>query len=169
MSGGGIHKKKDAKAEATPLRERKTWKTRKRQPLGHTPESTIKSKLNRDLQDAAKKGDAVKIRELMEESADLEYKSGAGWTPLMYASAGGHTDAVIDLLDNGADVNARNEIGATALMYAAAGGHDDTVEVLMWNGADVNAKNDFGATAETMCRANLGPKAKEIIKILKKK
>lgn len=163
--GGGIHKKK---AEAKPLRERKSWKLRKRQPLGYTPESTIKSKLNRDLQDAAKKGDAGKAKELIEQGADVEYESGAGWTPLMYASAKGHTETVEVLLRKGADVNAKNDIGATALMYAAAGGHIETVKLLMKRGADVNARNYFGATAQTMCRANLGSKAKDVIGILKK-
>ncbi len=166
--GGGIHKKKE-KAQPNLLRERKTWKTRKRQPLGHTPESTIQSNLNRGLQDAAKKGDAKKAKELIEQGADVEYESGAGWTPLMYASAGGHTETVKVLLRKRANVNATNDIGATSLMYAAAGGHIDIVKLLMRRGADVNAKNYFGATAQTMCCANLGPKAKDVIDILQKK
>jgi len=163
---GGIHKKE--KAQPNPLRERKSWKLRKRQPLGYTPETTIQNKLNRDLQDAAKKGDAEKAKEFIEQGADVEYESGAGWTPLMYASARGHMETVKALLRKGADVNAKNDIGATALMYAAAGGHIETVKLLMRRGADVDARNYFGATAETMCHANLGPKAKEVINILKK-
>ena len=33
-----------------------------------------------------------------------------GWTPLMYAAAGGHFDVVVDLLSLGADVNAQSNV-----------------------------------------------------------
>ena len=93
--GGNIHKKKDKKAETgNAVRERKTWKIRARGPLGHTPESSIRNKLKSDLFDAAKKGDTKRVDELIEKGADVNVEDGTGWTPLMYASAQGHTETV---------------------------------------------------------------------------
>jgi ankyrin repeat protein len=73
-------------------------------------------------------------------------RNKAGETPLMAASANGHTEAVAALLAGGADPNIQNE-GAfhwmynTALAQAASNGHRDVVETLVRAGADPDARN----------------------------
>jgi ankyrin repeat protein len=73
---------------------------------------------------------------LLANKADVNAKTRAGLTPLMFAV---HTNIARLLLDRGADVNARdNRSRWTALHLAAAFGRTNMVELLLANGADVN-------------------------------
>ena len=55
-------------------------------------------------------------------------------TPIVLASALGHTEIVGVLLDRGADVGTTTSQGMTALMAAASEGNDDVVELLVRRG-----------------------------------
>lgn len=55
----------------------------------------------------------------------------SGNTPLMYACAGGHVDAVRVLLEAGANVEDHNENGHTPLMEAASAGHVSVAQVFI--------------------------------------
>jgi ankyrin repeat protein len=72
---------------------------------------------------------------------------GPGWTPLIYAAAGGHDAIVTYLLGEGADINAASPNGTTALMMAAREGKGPTATLLLAKGADVNRRNENGVTA----------------------
>ncbi len=69
-----------------------------------------------------------------------------GWTPLDWASRGGHDTVVQQLLDAGADANAKGEDGWTPLYWASRGGHDTVVQQLLNAGADANVKDEYGWT-----------------------
>ena len=58
---------------------------------------------------------------LLEKGAHVNEKDECGNTPLILASANGHTEIVSMLLNNGADVNAMTDSGYTALKLATMG------------------------------------------------
>lgn len=56
---------------------------------------------------AVEKGNLGKVKELIEQGADVNMRSGSTWTPLHYASNNGNLAIVKLLVENGADVNAK--------------------------------------------------------------
>ncbi len=58
---------------------------------------TIAQDINSELIEAAKNGDTVSIKALLEAGADVNAKASGGKTALLAAAEGGHTD-IIDLL-----------------------------------------------------------------------
>ena len=72
-----------------------------------------------------------------------------GFTPLMWASAGGHTELVRQLLDSGASASRRAADGTTALMLASGNGFTEIVRALILKGADVAAARG-GVTARQL-------------------
>jgi len=108
--------------------------------------------IDKELLNACKDGDLEKVKQLLEEGADVNVKDEKGRTALMFASWYGHKKVVKQLLEKGADVNAREyKDGETALMWAAAKGDKKVVKLLLESGADVNAKNKGGWTALMIC------------------
>jgi ankyrin repeat protein len=109
---------------------------------------------------AAKSGDLVLMRLLLEHGADLALTQRNGSTTLMiaaghgwrfsgnstpYGDRGSESDAVEAIricLAQGADINARNTNGDTALHTAVAGrGSESVVRLLLEKGADTQARN----------------------------
>ena len=76
------------------------------------------------------------VRVLLDEGrADVGHRRKLGLvTPIVMASALGHTTIVRDLLDHGAEVGTTISHGMTALMAAASEGNDDVVELLVTRG-----------------------------------
>jgi uncharacterized protein len=72
---------------------------------------------------------------------------GPGWTPLIYASGGGHEALIRYLLDEGAKINAVAPNGTSALMMAVHEGKGPAFTLLLSRGADVNVRNQNDATA----------------------
>ena len=99
----------------------------------------------RDLVTASRTGDLEAILDCVREFGINEPDSNHGVTPLSWAAAMGHADAVDLLLREGADINARNRDGATALHAASFFGHPEAAERLISQGADVNAETHDGA------------------------
>jgi hypothetical protein len=117
------------------------------QPFAETLEHSALVKPPADLWAAAKSDDAEAINRFLFEGADLNAPDRElGVTPLSWAAALGHTDAMKLLLEKGADVNCRNRDGATALHTAAFFGQPGAARVLIEKGADVNAKTTAGHT-----------------------
>ena len=77
---------------------------------------------------------------------DVNWKN-AGWTALMWASLGGHTEIVKVLVAAGANVNLQGSAGMTALRWASGRGHTEVVKVLIASGANVNLQDSDGWTA----------------------
>src|SRR5579871_219941 len=109
---------------------------------------------HRAFLDAARTGDAQKVRQLLangvpvdvrEDFAPGRYYEQSEQTALMYAAAEGHLEVIRILLKAGASVNAidkmfSREFGGeqTALHYAARKPNVAVVEELLNAGADVN-------------------------------
>ena len=102
-----------------------------------TPAPTAAAEANgRDLLDAARRGDAVAVEELLEAGADVGITAGDGSTALLWASHRDDLDTARRLLDAGAAVDAANDLGATPLWAASQNGSGAMVHLLLGAGAD---------------------------------
>ena len=87
------------------------------------------------LCDAARNGDVVKLRELLDAGAEVCRGDYDNRTALHLGAAEGHLAAVKYLVARGADVNAVDRWRGTPLRDAEAGEHTDTVAFLKRVGA----------------------------------
>ena len=72
-----------------------------------------------ELLEVAGKAGPEKVRQLIQDGADVNAKNEYGWTPLMLAAYNNSNLATLTaLLDAGADAKAKNNEGKTALDYA---------------------------------------------------
>lgn len=114
---------------------------------GYQPAGTAKGaaskkpagKQDPKLLEAAKSGDAAKVKKLLAAGADPESGSaiGGGATALLWACSGGHEAVVALLLAAGASPNHTVENGTSPFSMAAARGHKKIVERLIAAGADI--------------------------------
>ena len=119
------------------------------------------------LIEAVESNDIERMRQLLEDGADVNERDASGTTAFMCAIAQRFYDGVVLLSSYGADVNLVNSHGNTALMDASRrgllrivalllgrNGHKSTVKLLLEHEAevrtDVNAVNVAGSTA-LMC------------------
>jgi ankyrin repeat protein len=73
------------------------------------------------LQEAARKGDAATVKQLLDEGVDVNTQFRYNATALFYACDHGHVDVVKVLLDKGADLSAKDSFyGFTPLMLAVS-------------------------------------------------
>lgn len=103
--------------------------------------------LNAQLLAAARAGNAVRIRRLLDQGADPNFKDRRGRAALLLSAKGGHGATAQALLARGADANATDENGKSVLMYASENGDGKLVRALLQRKVDVNAANKFGETA----------------------
>lgn len=99
---------------------------------------------------AARRGDLDRLRELIDQGADVQGMDANYEFPLQLATRWGHTEAMSLLLDAGASPNANYEHW-TMLHEASANGCEDAVELLLSRGAVVNVLDDQLRTALTLC------------------
>jgi ankyrin repeat protein len=95
---------------------------------------------------AALKGQILIATILLEAGAEV---NPVGWTPLQYASYGGHRELTVLLIKSGAKLDSPAPNRQTALMLAAKNGHEEIVRLLIAAGAnislqDANGKNGSG-------------------------
>eukprot|EP00899_Mesostigma_viride_P015913 jgi/Mesvir1/24322/Mv11006-RA.1 len=110
-------------------------------------QSFAEVEFSRSLGAAAVDGDLDKLKRKIAAGADVNERSAGGYTPLLYASRGGHLPAVSLLLQHGADVHACTSAGrSSALHRAAAAGHVDVVRRLLQAGASDSAQDADGMT-----------------------
>jgi uncharacterized protein len=80
-----------------------------------------------DLVESAKLGQLARARESIARGASVEVTDRSGFTPLLWAAAGGQTEMVRLLLDAGAAADRRASDGTSALMAAAANGFTEVI------------------------------------------
>ncbi len=112
---------------------------------GSPSQENIEQERNRELISAVSVNDINKVRNLIENGADINglYKK-SGFTPLMMAAHRGNKEIVEFLLNQKIiDVNKIDEDGDknTALMYAVLAGHPDIVRLLLHKKADKTKNN----------------------------
>lgn len=72
-----------------------------------------------ELHDAAGKGDIVKVRQLIEQGADVNDRDAWQNTPLHWAAGRGKTEVAALLIQQGADIKVRDINQNTPLHFAA--------------------------------------------------
>jgi Ankyrin repeats (3 copies) len=88
-----------------------------------------------ELMVVAAKGDAKRVRELLDYGADVNVVSVNGATALMYAARNNHVEIAQALIRAGAKVNVTNDKKSTALSIATKQNHTEMVELLKQHGA----------------------------------
>eukprot|EP00808_Paulinella_micropora_P003486 g25834.t1 len=111
-----------------------------------------------DLHNAAERGQLVRVKELLAQRAQLDYKDVSGDTALIEAAYQGHTTVAQVLLEARANINDKTKSGMTALHYARNKGHTATAQVLLEARANLNAKNNvlLEARADFNAKTNNG-------------
>lgn len=83
-----------------------------------------------DIFEAAKKGDIVSVKNLIESGTPIDSQNASGHTALMYATALGHIKLVEFLAEKGANLSLKNKFGFTAIKLARIKKHTQVIEVL---------------------------------------
>lgn len=83
-------------------------------------------------------GNVERVRELIEEGANVNEIGPRSSTPLMFAAGAGHIEIVKILVENGADVEAKEEGGWTALCHAK---EDQETEIIEYLKGAIRVKN----------------------------
>lgn len=110
-------------------------------------QSPEQSALNRDLREAADRGDSSVIDRLIAVGADIEARDDRGRTALLIATDRNRIDAARSLMEADADVNAQDNILDSPYLLAGARGYIEILHMTLDNGADVRSLNRFGGTA----------------------
>ncbi|KAJ5368435.1 ankyrin repeat-containing protein [Penicillium cataractarum] len=103
-------------------------------------------KSNRSLLEAAKQGNVLFAKLLVDEGADIHTRTVYRETPLWWASRNGHVALVEFLYDKGGDIEARDKFGLTPLAWAVENRHWPVVELLVGWGANIEASDKSGQT-----------------------
>lgn len=104
------------------------------------------NQLDDQLLTAASRGDAVHVRQLLQQGATLNVISSSGSTPLIFACSNGNINCIAKLLNAGANVNGLPINGLSPLHAACVAGHAPAVRLLLSQGADPNRALTGGIT-----------------------
>ena len=114
------------------------------------------SALSQDVFDAIQKGEAQRVKALVESNPSLvDSTDGNGLTPLHHAARVGDAALVEFLLDQGAKTDPPGS-PKTPLHLAAQNDRSEIVAVLVKRGAAIGAKDDYGRTALILCARERG-------------
>ena len=103
--------------------------------------------IEQQLHEAAAKGDARQITELLRKGARIDSRNVHMQTPLMVVTHGNHVAAAKVLIQAGADVNAKDAIQDSPYLYAGARGHLEILKMTLNHGALLTSTNRYGGTA----------------------
>jgi len=73
---------------------------------------------NKELIEAAEKGDLERAKYALNQGADINYHSQSEWAPIIHAARNGHLEMVKFLIEQGADMNIENPYTETARCLA---------------------------------------------------
>jgi Zn-dependent protease with chaperone function len=97
--------------------------------------------------DAVVKGDASKVKSLLDKGEDVHVEDYQGLTPLHWAVQDGNEKIVALLIEEGADPNYENYDSVTPLMNAAEIGDTSIAKILLKAGGDPNLTDSEGMTS----------------------
>ena len=104
------------------------------------------------LMRAARGGDVVRVRQLVQLGAPLDLVNEDGMSALHWACIQGHAAVAEALLDGkfegrGAAIDLQDRNGSTPLTLASMWGHESVVRLLLARGANVALRSGGGITA----------------------
>jgi len=118
------------------------------QPVAQAVQASGRNaELGRKLRDAAARGDAEAVRDLLARDAPVDAQDEQGNTALLLATAGNHIEVARSLLLHGANPNLKNRQSDSAFLLAGAQGRLEIVRMAMSYGADLKSTNRYGGTA----------------------
>lgn len=124
---------------------------------------TARTRHNRDLHSAIRKGDLVSVQYLLGIGIDPNTTTDEQGSPaLLNAALYGNAAMLRVLLEKGANPNVRDAGGATPLILSAS--DPEKARLLIQAGADVNAQSASGRTALHVAAATAG--GAEVVKML---
>eukprot|EP00730_Choanoeca_flexa_P003274 TRINITY_DN11349_c1_g2_i1.p1 TRINITY_DN11349_c1_g2~~TRINITY_DN11349_c1_g2_i1.p1 ORF type:complete len:762 (+),score=166.90 TRINITY_DN11349_c1_g2_i1:73-2358(+) len=106
------------------------------------------------LQVAAKTDKLDKVKTLLAQGANPNFKDNAGWSPLHEASQYGYAAIVAELLSYGGNPNLQADNNDTPLHDAVVGSHDKCVKLLMSYGGDPTLINGRSQSAYDLCASS---------------
>lgn len=115
------------------------------------------------LHRAVERGQEKQVRELIEQSVDINERAEAGWTALLYASAQGYPQIARLLLEAGANPDMGNVHNITPLMYSARYGNEQVCKLLIDYGAGLNLQDVYGETALMVAARRGHPKIAKLL------
>jgi ankyrin repeat protein len=113
--------------------------------------------------DAVMKGDAVALRTLLQQKADVNAPQVDGARALHWAVYRADVDALRKLLQAGAAVNVATREGVTPLQMAAIYGQAEIIEALLKAGADATQRTANGETLVMFAARSGNPSAVKLL------
>ena len=101
----------------------------------------------RDLIEAAERGEAVVVRRLVAEGVRLNARDQRGRTALLAATQRNQIEVARFLIQEGSDVNAKDHIQDTPFLYAGAEGRTEILKFMLSADPDFASINRYGGTA----------------------
>lgn len=124
---------------------------------------SLSTKLDKDLLLAARLGFVAKVKESIENNANVNTCNSGGTSALHMASIGGNLEIIEYLIKNGANVNTLDINKATPLHMSALHEHPKALKLLLEKGADINSLDIYNTPPLHYTTTNDSPKTYEII------
>lgn len=106
--------------------------------------------INKELLRAARRGEVDKVKQLLDEGADVNSKDDRGLSAIMYAVASEVFGVVKELITRGADITVADDNGATPLHLAAYSSEIEILKLIinthLADHDSLDAKDDHGQT-----------------------
>ena len=119
-----------------------------------------------ELHRAAERGNLNRVKELLNQGANIHALDRYGRQPIHWAARGGHLQIVKFLLNRGAKVNVRDKGSNQPIHFAANRGHLNVVKELLNRGAYINSPDFYGNTPlHIAAKAGKKSVAKELIRL----
>ncbi|WHY95300.1 ankyrin repeat domain-containing protein [Peribacillus simplex] len=103
--------------------------------------------MDEQLIQAIDRKETERIRNLIEQGADINTQDSEGRTPTMIATYNNDVETAEILIKAGADVNIQDDMKNSPFLYAGAEGYVDILKLAIEAGADPSITNRYGGTA----------------------
>jgi ankyrin repeat protein len=102
---------------------------------------------DRDMLEAAARGDVQRLERLIAEGAPVDRVDGAGQTPLLLAVRNNHLAATVVLIDAGSNINTQAANMDSPWLLAGALGRTEMLQHMIPKGPNFSLHNRFGGNA----------------------
>ena len=114
--------------------------------ISATPQELPPSKRDRELIEAAAKGNVPAVQRLLQAGASVDAADEKGVTALISAAYGNRLAVARLLIEAGADANRQDQTQQSAYLIATSDGHLDLLRLTLAAGADVHRTDSYNGT-----------------------